>query len=287
MSYYPNTTSTSTKTKGKYVKSMSRVACETRAERAETRNLWTQDEELLLTECYIQVSEDSNIGSEQKNDTFCYKVLVQYNEQAKISKFPSRNKNMSMEKWNPMNREVGRFNSLVNETKTLNGENNEDLMTRIEILYKSVTGIDFKHKRAWAFLKVKHKWKNPDSTNARRNRGCVTDSKPELFGDDELPLPPNKQRIAKSQRSSNSTASSGSNPTMFQEILQQQYELDRKKKIERLNRETTSRVELFNYKKVAEDLKVLQMDTRGMVPFDAAIINTQKAQIRALYQPKN
>ncbi|GKB11121.1 hypothetical protein Tco_0845044 [Tanacetum coccineum] len=162
-----------------------------------------------------------------------------------------------------MNREVGRFNSLMNEMKDLSRENNEDWMTRVEIVYKSVAGTEFKHKSAWLFLKDKYKWKNPDSTNARRNRGRV-DEEPEFFGDDELPRRPGKQRIAKSQRSTNSSASSGSNPTMFQDMLQKQYELDRAAKMERLDRETSTRVELINSQKVAEDLKVLQIYTRGM-----------------------
>nr|GEW76966.1 hypothetical protein [Tanacetum cinerariifolium] len=110
---------------------------------------------------------------------------------------------------------------------------------------------------------------------------------PELFGDDALPHPPGVHRIAKSRRSSNSTASSGSNPTMFQEMLQQQYELDRKENMERIDREVNSRVALYDSQKVAEDLKVLQMSTNGMDPVDAAIINAQKARIRALYQPNN
>ncbi|GJR74950.1 hypothetical protein Tco_0087315 [Tanacetum coccineum] len=96
-----------------------------------------------------------------------------------------------------MNREVARFNSLVDETKVMNRERDDDWMTRIEILYKSVTGMKFKHKSAWLFLKDKHNWKNPNSTNARRNRGRVNDEEPELFGDDELPRPPCKQRVAK------------------------------------------------------------------------------------------
>nr|GEZ42203.1 hypothetical protein [Tanacetum cinerariifolium] len=91
-----------------------------------------------------------------------------------------------------MNREVSRFNSLVNETRFMSWENDDDWMTWVEILYKIVTGTKFKHKSAWLFLKDNHKWKNPDSTNARRNRGRVTDEEPELFGDDELPRPPDK-----------------------------------------------------------------------------------------------
>ncbi|GJW95839.1 ribonuclease H-like domain-containing protein [Tanacetum coccineum] len=42
--------------------------------------------------------------------------------------------------------------------------------------------------------------------NARWYRNLVTNEEPELFGDDALPRPPSLQRIAKSQRSSNSTA---------------------------------------------------------------------------------
>ncbi|GJT38817.1 hypothetical protein Tco_0938682 [Tanacetum coccineum] len=101
-----------------------------------------------------------------------------------------------------------------------------------------------------------------------KKRGRVTDEEPELFGDDELPCPPGKERIAKSQRSTNSSASSGSNPAMFQDMLQQQYELDRATKMERIDRETNARVELINSQKVAEDLKVLQINTREMDPVE-------------------
>ncbi|GJR90039.1 hypothetical protein Tco_0214050 [Tanacetum coccineum] len=194
---------------------------------------------------------------------------------------------MLTRKWTPMNREVGKFNSLVNETKAMSGENNDNLMTRIEIFYRAHEKSDFKHKSAWNFLKDKHKWNNPESTNARRNRNRVINEEPELFGDDALPRPPGLQRIAKSQRSSNSTASSGSNPTMFQEMMQQQIEIERKEKMKCMDREVNSRVALNNSKRVAEGLKVLQMSTDGMDPIDAAIVNAQKDKIHALYRPNN
>ncbi|GJW18401.1 hypothetical protein Tco_0025837 [Tanacetum coccineum] len=108
-------------------------------------------------------------------------------------------------KWTPINREVGRFNSLVNETKVLSRENDDDRMTRVEILYKSVADSDFKHKCVWLFLKDKHKWKNPDSTNARRNRGRVTEEEPEFFGDDEFPRTAGNQRVVASGASCDGT----------------------------------------------------------------------------------
>ncbi|GJU89982.1 hypothetical protein Tco_1302405 [Tanacetum coccineum] len=191
----------------------------------------------------------------------------------------------------PMNRMFGKFIRCIMKQKAHEWGENDEIF---DGLYRNLNSthtnnLDFKHKSDWNFLKGKHKWNNPESTNARRTRNWVTNTneEPELFGDDALPRPPDMHRIAKSQRSSNSTASSRSNPTMFQEMMQQQLEIERKEKIERIDREVNSRVALNDSKRVAEDLKVLQISTDGMDPIDAAIVNVQKARIRALYHPNN
>ncbi|GJW66813.1 RNA-directed DNA polymerase, eukaryota, reverse transcriptase zinc-binding domain protein [Tanacetum coccineum] len=131
--------------------------------------------------------------------------------------------------------------------------------------------------------------KNPETTLARRNRLRVTpDEEPEHFGDDALPRPPGLQRISKSQRtSSNSTASSGSNPMMYQEFMKEQYELDRKAKMEVLEREANERVRFIHSQRIAEDMKELQINTREMALQDAVIIEAQKERIRAAYPPPN
>ncbi|GJT85308.1 hypothetical protein Tco_1067025 [Tanacetum coccineum] len=213
----------------------------TQAEVIKVRNFWSQDEELLLAECFIQISKDPKIGSDQKNDTFWYKILDVYNDQAEKRGFLIRTKNMLTGKWTYMNRKVGKFYSLVNETKVMSGENEENWMTRVEILYKAHTKSDFKHNNAWAFLKDKHKWKNP-------NRQMQDDT----------------FRFKPSNVSRNDSTTIRARP---------------KGKMERIDREVNSRVELNNSKKVAEDLKVLQMSTDGIDPIDAAIINAQKARI--------
>ncbi|GJX67542.1 hypothetical protein Tco_0303269 [Tanacetum coccineum] len=108
------------------------------------------------------------------------------------------------------------------------------------------------------------------------------------FGDDELPRPPGLQRIAKSQRSgSNSTASSGSNPVAYQEFMAEQYDLDHKAKMQVLSQESEYRRRMIQAQKIAEDMKVLQIDTSGMDPTYAAIINAQKERIIAEYLPPN
>nr|GEW68323.1 hypothetical protein [Tanacetum cinerariifolium] len=144
----PVPTSTSKKTKGTRIKKMVKETKEWQAEGSRPRHLWSQGEELLLTECFIQISEDPKV---------------------------------------------------VLETSVISGENDEDWMMRVEILYKTHMGSDFKHKSAWRFLKDKHKWKNPESTLARRNRLRLTNEEPEIFGEDALPRPSRAQRIAKSQ----------------------------------------------------------------------------------------
>nr|GEU51836.1 hypothetical protein [Tanacetum cinerariifolium] len=83
-------------------------------------------------------------------------------------KFVERTKKMLTEKWTLMNAAVQKFNQLVMETLVHSGENDENWMTRVKFLYKTHMGSDFKHKSAWLFLKNKHKWTNPESTNARR-----------------------------------------------------------------------------------------------------------------------
>ncbi|GKC45420.1 hypothetical protein Tco_1063142 [Tanacetum coccineum] len=115
----------------------------------------------------------------------------------------------------PMNQDVQKLSQLVLKMLVMSRENDEDWVTRVEILFRTHTRRDFKHKSAWLFLKDKHKWKNPESTLARRNRLRDTDEEPEHFREDVLPRPPGAQRIAKSQYSSNSTASFGSNPAMY------------------------------------------------------------------------
>nr|GFA94968.1 hypothetical protein [Tanacetum cinerariifolium] len=170
-------------------------------------------------------SQDQKTGYDQQKDTFWCKVLDVYNIEAKRRDFIERTKNILMEKWTPMNASIQKFNQLVAETLALSGENYEDWITRVEILYK-------------------------------------THVEPEHFGDDAFPRPPGLQRIAKSQHSgSNSTASSGSKPLMYQEFMKEQYELDRKAKMEVIAQKSEERRMLIHSQRIAEDMKVLQIET--------------------------
>ncbi|GJX75217.1 hypothetical protein Tco_0313812 [Tanacetum coccineum] len=81
--------------------------------------------------------------------------------------------------------------------------------------------------------------------------------------------------------------SSGSSSGMFQEMLQQQYELERKMKQDVLERESRARVDLLESQKIAEDMRVLTMDTSSLDPMNAANRKAQQARSEAKYQRKN
>ncbi|GJV98255.1 ribonuclease H-like domain-containing protein, partial [Tanacetum coccineum] len=70
------------------------------------RMVWSQDEELILAESFIQISEDPKMGCDQQKDSFWYKILEVYNAEAKRRGFIERTKNMLTGKWIPMNANV-------------------------------------------------------------------------------------------------------------------------------------------------------------------------------------
>ncbi|GKA97019.1 ATP-dependent Clp protease ATP-binding subunit ClpT1, chloroplastic-like protein [Tanacetum coccineum] len=109
------------------------------------------------------------------------------------------------------------------------------------------------------FLRDKHKWKNPYPTRARRSRGqpIDLDGEPELFGDDPIPRPSGAPRPSKSHRSLKSSATSGSNKEQCKDLMQQQISIDRATKLEQIERETATRLEVSYAQIMNEDLKML------------------------------
>ncbi|GJU65095.1 hypothetical protein Tco_1246930 [Tanacetum coccineum] len=70
------------------------------------RAFWSQDGEKLLAKCFIEISEDPKNGSDQARDTFWYKFLTIYNQQADELGFKTRNKNMLTDKYKWTNPEA-------------------------------------------------------------------------------------------------------------------------------------------------------------------------------------
>nr|GEY82642.1 hypothetical protein [Tanacetum cinerariifolium] len=186
-------------------------------------------------------------------------------------------------KWTPMNKDVGKFNAIYDQTTALSGENDENLYTWVLTFFSDQNNVEFRHRSAWLFLKDKYKWQNPESTQAR-TRGQLTEDEPEMFGDDAIPRPSGAPRKTKSQRSSaSSSATSSSSKNRVTDLMQEQILIDREAKKESMDCELAARLAVCEIKKRNEDLKILTFDTTGMAPEDAAKIEALKEKIQAKY----
>ncbi|GKG35520.1 hypothetical protein Tco_0440674, partial [Tanacetum coccineum] len=84
-----------------------------------------------------------------------------------------------------------------------------------------------------------------------------------LFGDDPITRPSGAPRTSKSQRSSTPSATSGSNKERFMDLMLQQIVIDRAIKLERIEGETATRIEVSYAHKTNEDLNMLALYMTG------------------------
>nr|GEW66938.1 hypothetical protein [Tanacetum cinerariifolium] len=69
---------------------------------------WSSNEEALLAECYVAVSEDRNVGRSQAKDTFWVRVLQEFNRKI----FQKHTKDMFTSKWTTLNHHCQKFNAI-------------------------------------------------------------------------------------------------------------------------------------------------------------------------------
>ncbi|GJY45135.1 hypothetical protein Tco_0433348 [Tanacetum coccineum] len=61
-----------------------------------TNTYWTRDEEILLTETWVEVSQNVNIGNDRTDEAFWNQIMEDFNT---ATKSVPRTKNMMMGKW--------------------------------------------------------------------------------------------------------------------------------------------------------------------------------------------
>nr|GEZ90236.1 hypothetical protein [Tanacetum cinerariifolium] len=117
----------------------------------------TSDEETLLAEFFVAVSEDRNVGRSQPRDTLWCRVLNEINRKS----FPKRTKDMLLSKWSTLNHHCQTFNAIYKRCVRLkkSGENEVDLMKRAQGIYQDENkNSSFNHEKAWVVLSKHSKW---------------------------------------------------------------------------------------------------------------------------------
>nr|GEV70611.1 hypothetical protein [Tanacetum cinerariifolium] len=192
---------------------------------------WSSDEEASLTECYVAVSEDRNVGRSQAKDTFWVRVMHEFNRK----NFQKRTKDMLTSKWSTLNHHCQKFNAIYKRCHRLkkNGENEVDLMGRARVMYQDESRNSlFNHDKAWAILRQHAKWDAPevapiDLTEDGMGDFHATVNTDELFGADPRPRPPGKQRLRKKTKSDTSASTGGSQSSQFGEFISHELRLKR------------------------------------------------------------
>nr|GFB32841.1 hypothetical protein [Tanacetum cinerariifolium]GFB36147.1 hypothetical protein [Tanacetum cinerariifolium] len=209
---------------------------------------WSSNEEALLAECYVAVSEDRNAGRSQANDTFWVQVMHEFNRK----NFQKRTKDMLTSKWTTLNHYCQKFNAIYKRCHRLkkSGDNEVDLMGQARVMYQdeNETG-DF------------HATVNTD----------------ELFGADPRPHPPGKQRPGKKTKSDTSASTGGSQSSQFGELVSHELRLKREaaKKAFEASKDKDETI------KSLKELRFLALSTKDLSDDDAYWIERKKAQIKA------
>ncbi|GJS01328.1 hypothetical protein Tco_0317836 [Tanacetum coccineum] len=138
---------------------------------------WTRDEEKLLCEVWVGVSENNDIGNDRNEECFWGQIHEDFN---KSTNGVSRTKNMITGKWNRMHPDSaeGRY-SACNKGKKY--------------------GLN---EHGWRVLKKHPKWDTADHFDSEDHT--------EIFDPDARPRPPGKTRPAKKTKSETTESSAGS-----------------------------------------------------------------------------
>ncbi|GKC14237.1 hypothetical protein Tco_1011019 [Tanacetum coccineum] len=242
---------------------------------------WSSDEEALLAECFVAVSEDRNVGRSQAKDTFWVRVMHEFNRK----NFQKRTKDMLTSKWTTLNHHCQKFNAIYKRCHRLkkSGESEVDLMGRARGMYQDESkNSSFNHEKAWAILRQHAKWDAPevapvDLTEDEPDDFHATVNTDELFGADPRPRPPGKQRTGKKPKSDTSASTGGSQSSQFGVFVSHELRLKREA-AEKAFEASKDKDETI---KSLEELRFLALSTKDLSDDDAYWIERKKAQIKA------
>nr|XP_043637972.1 uncharacterized protein LOC122608971 [Erigeron canadensis] len=107
----------------------------------------------ILTECWLDASEDPDFGTDRKGDMFWDTVIENYNAQVEYQ----RNKNQLTSKWRKIRAHVAKFNAIYSkyDDNRISGENHAQVMEEARSAYKEEVGATFNMYDCWLLLKDK------------------------------------------------------------------------------------------------------------------------------------
>ncbi|GJU84957.1 hypothetical protein Tco_0585724 [Tanacetum coccineum] len=230
---------------------------------------WTRDEEKLLCEVWVEVSENNDIGNDRNEECFWGQIHDDFN---KSTNGVYRTKNMITGKWNRMHPDCQKFHAIYKGITRKSGENDGDVLEAAKAEYSACNkGKKFAYEHGWRVLKKHPKWDAADHFDSEDHT--------EIFGPDARPRPPGKTRPAKKTKSETTESSAGSGSGSMKDVLN-----------EELRQKIQAGKSAYEAKKVKEqsatelnELQFLTIDADSLPEPKKTIIKNKQAQIMAKY----
>ncbi|GJZ69687.1 glutathione S-transferase T3-like protein [Tanacetum coccineum] len=173
---------------------------------------WTRDEEKLLCEVWVGVSENSDIGNDRNEECFWGQIHDDFN---KSTNGVFRTKNMITGKWNRMQPDCQKFHAIYKGITRKSGENDGDVLEAAKAEYSACNkGKKFAYEHGWRVLKKHPKWDAAYHFDSEDHT--------EIFGPDARPRPPGKTRPAKKTKSETTESSAGSGSGSMKDVLNEE-----------------------------------------------------------------
>ncbi|GKE18196.1 hypothetical protein Tco_1425773 [Tanacetum coccineum] len=121
---------------------------------------WTRDEEILLTECWIETSENGQIGADRTDYSFWGHIMDDFNSATTQG---YRTKHMLTGKWTMITGDCQKFNAIYKHIERKSGENKAHHIEAAKVIFaaQQPKGIKFQLEHAWRILKGHSKWDAP------------------------------------------------------------------------------------------------------------------------------
>ena len=135
------------------------------------RTAWTDAENMLLVQSWLNVSKDSILGNDQKGPSFWEKITINYNKFREPS-FPMRESRKAKAHYQKLSKcvqfFVGCYNSVTIPPK--NGHSEADNVDEARSLYLSIYKKQFKFVNLWRVLKEEPKWRGAAMATSTRQK---------------------------------------------------------------------------------------------------------------------
>ncbi|GJT27374.1 hypothetical protein Tco_0907649 [Tanacetum coccineum] len=113
---------------------------------------WTREEEILLTQCWIETSENGQIGADRSEDSFWGQIMDDFNTSSTQGYLTIH---MLTGKWTRTNADCQKFNAIYKHLERKSGENEADHIEAAKITFaaQQPKGRKFQLEHCWRILK--------------------------------------------------------------------------------------------------------------------------------------